>query len=276
LARLRNTVFSTWRGVAPFRWSLDRTTLILAYHQIPSAAGFARQIAVLQDLGLRVLSPAAAARAVAAGAVPPRSVVLTFDDCTLDQFERAAPVLCRSALPAGFYAPLAFLGERSTWTKQTASESPAPVMDASRLRALAAQGFEVGSHGLDHTTISDLSAAQQRTELVESKARLEDLLAAPVAGFCFPYGDVPAGAASRAAAAGYAYALGTDRRPVGLADDCFRLPRLSVLGDPAPQEFRAYLDGSILPYWAVRRRTLHALHRLRRATRHLAVVGDAR
>jgi polysaccharide deacetylase family protein (PEP-CTERM system associated) len=51
------------------------------------------------------------------------------------------------------------------------------------VRRIAAAGHEVGSHGLSHRRIYDLSPAEFRAETRAAKARLEDLLGTPVQGY---------------------------------------------------------------------------------------------
>ena len=51
------------------------------------------------------------------------------------------------------------------------------------VRRIAAGGHEVGSHGLSHRRIYDLSPAEFRAETRAAKARLEDLLGTPVQGY---------------------------------------------------------------------------------------------
>jgi len=111
-------------------------------------------------------------------------------------------------------------------------------------RALATAGVSVGSHGLTHRPLARLDESDQRTELVESKRRLESELGRPVETLAYPYGwpgTVDALTTRLAREAGYRLAftsLEGLNRPVGPATsppfaDPLALRRLGVgLADP--------------------------------------------
>ena len=56
------------------------------------------------------------------------------------------------------------------------------------IRALHAMGMEIGSHTLSHRLLTGRPAGEVRYELVESKARLEDIVGAAVVAFSYPEG----------------------------------------------------------------------------------------
>ena len=59
------------------------------------------------------------------------------------------------------------------------------------VREMSSRGHIIGSHGMTHRPLSSLAESEVRTELVESKAILEDLSAAQCEGFRAPYFDAP-------------------------------------------------------------------------------------
>jgi polysaccharide deacetylase family protein (PEP-CTERM system associated) len=87
----------------------------------------------------------------------------------LDGVDRFAAVLAEEGVPATFFT----LGE-------VAEADPAMV------RALAAAGHEVASHGPDHRLPARLATAEFVAELREHKDRLEQVLGAPVSGYRAP------------------------------------------------------------------------------------------
>ncbi len=54
------------------------------------------------------------------------------------------------------------------------------------VRAIAARGHEVASHGVSHRMLTELSPEEFRTEAVDSRLLLEDLSGTPVIGFRAP------------------------------------------------------------------------------------------
>jgi peptidoglycan/xylan/chitin deacetylase (PgdA/CDA1 family) len=53
---------------------------------------------------------------------------------------------------------------------------------------LAQEGFAFGSHGMTHTPFTQLSTTALKSELIESKARLEELLGQVVVDLALPLG----------------------------------------------------------------------------------------
>ena len=126
------------------------------------------------------------------------------------------------------------------------------------LRSLAgAPGVTIGAHTLSHPMLAKHPQEFARTEIVESKARLEAELGLPIRHFAYPVGD-PTSAGSRDFAlvrdAGFVSAVTT--RPGHLAPEhaahLHALPRVSLNGlhqnEPA---LRALLSG--LPFWLMNR-----------------------
>ncbi len=63
------------------------------------------------------------------------------------------------------------------------------LMTWDQIRQLAAAGMGIGSHGLSHRVLAGLSEVEQRHELTESKARLEQRLCQDVRTIAFPSGS---------------------------------------------------------------------------------------
>ncbi|MFR9800106.1 polysaccharide deacetylase family protein [Streptomyces sp. MS06] len=201
----------------------------------------ARQLDWLRRRGLRGVSVAEllAARARGEG----RGLVgLTFDDGYADFTERALPVLRRHGCGATLFVLPGRLGGDNVWDPRGPRK---PLLTADGIRQAAAEGVEIGSHGLTHV---DLTAADEETltaEVHRSRALLAELSGAPVAGFCYPYGTVDARAVAAVREAGYDYGCAIDPGPLTARH---ALPRVHV----GQQDT------------AVRLFLKHRLHRLRR------------
>jgi peptidoglycan/xylan/chitin deacetylase (PgdA/CDA1 family) len=180
-----------------------------------------RQLRALRRLGLHGVSLAALLAAAEAGRAA-RLVGLTFDDGYVDFVEHAMPVLARHGMTATVYVVPGRLSGHNDWE----SDVPRlPLLDREQVRAIAAGGHEVGSHGWRHVRLAGLPPEDLRAEVVESRNLLVDLLDDPVPGFCFPFGSFDDAAVDAVRAAGYHYACVTDdyTRP-----DRYRLPRFYV------------------------------------------------
>ncbi|MDQ3817934.1 MAG: polysaccharide deacetylase family protein, partial [Acidobacteriota bacterium] len=76
------------------------------------------------------------------------------------------------------------------WSSRDATARPTHrTMTAEEVRSLAEGGLvAVGSHTVTHSVLSKLTPAEQREELEQSRARLEEILEKPVDTFAYPFG----------------------------------------------------------------------------------------
>lgn len=196
--------------------------------QICHLPRFKAQMAMLRHCGYSVVSlDDAAAGLRGEKSLPPRPVVLTFDDAYVDFLEQAAPVLQAHGYPATVYAVAGLLGKTSEWVTPEGLV-PAPLMSAAQLREIQAMGFTVGSHTVSHPRLAQVDTPRVIEEVTASKRMLEDVLGVPVKHFCYPYGSHDLRAVEAAAEAGYVTGTTCQRGPATEADDLLSLPRKAV------------------------------------------------
>ena len=95
-----------------------------------------------------------------------------------------------------------------------------------QLRELDAAGVEAGSHTVSHPILTRVNPLQLRTELVESKARLEAMLGREVDMFCYPNGDYDETVVGEVGRAGYRFAVSADYGFNGPASKALLLRRI--------------------------------------------------
>ncbi|WP_345620472.1 polysaccharide deacetylase family protein [Streptomyces ziwulingensis] len=181
----------------------------------------AAQLGRLRRRGLRGVGVAAllAARARGEG----RGLVgLTFDDGYADFVEHALPVLRHWGCGATLFVLPGRLGGDNAWDPLGPRK---PLLTADGVRRAAAAGVEIGSHGLTHVDLTEADDATLTAETAGSRAALAELIGAPVAGFCYPYGTVDARAVEAVRAAGYTYGCAIDPGPLTAPH---ALPRVHV------------------------------------------------
>ena len=93
------------------------------------------------------------------------------------------------------------------------------------------EGFEIANHTLTHLSADKIDPAEWKREVLEGRARLEDLFGRRIAGFAYPFGHCPPHAVETVREAGHLYARTcanatpwfppTD--PMLLAADCYFL-----------------------------------------------------
>ena len=123
------------------------------------------------------------------GGFPERYVVITFDDGH-DSDLRAAEILRKVGAQATFFLTREFCHTRKGF------------LDANGIKELSTL-CSVGSHGVTHSSLSDMTEEQMRWELAESKKWLEDLLGNPVDTFSAPGGYISSKVVTQALDLGY-------------------------------------------------------------------------
>ncbi|MGJ5896869.1 polysaccharide deacetylase family protein [Streptomyces niveiscabiei] len=177
-------------------------------------------------------------------AAPDRTglIGLTFDDGYTDFVDRALPVLRAHGMNATLFVLPGRLGGDNAWDPLGPRK---PLLTADGIREAAAQGVEIGSHGLTHVDLTKADDATLAAETAESRSRLQNLLKTDVTGFCYPYGTIDERAVTAVRDAGYAYACAIDPGPL---NGVHALPRVHIgQNDTAARLFLK-----------------HRLHRLRR------------
>lgn len=183
------------------------------------ARRFAEQLDALLQTGLRIGT---------LGSAP--ALGITFDDGGRSNRELAAPLLRARGLRAHFCVCAGLLGRPG-------------FLGAEDLRALAAEGHVIGSHGLWHRALPALGDAALREELVRSRAQLEQLLGQPCTLLALPFGQRSARVLEACWEAGYETVF-TSALPDGREGRV--LGRYSVRADWSPARLRGLARGGRL------------------------------
>jgi peptidoglycan/xylan/chitin deacetylase (PgdA/CDA1 family) len=147
-------------------------------------------------------------------------VALTFDDGYQDNLTTALPLMEKYSMPATVFVVAGFVNRDG-------------YLSEAELRELARHPLvTIGSHGLWHRNFNELSAAEARFELNESRRALESIIDRKVALMAWPYGECSAHLEQLSAECGYAASWsvwkGTNgphsrwRVPLGARDNLLR------------------------------------------------------
>jgi peptidoglycan/xylan/chitin deacetylase (PgdA/CDA1 family) len=212
---------------------------VLMYHSIATNATrrfrrfavapgeFAAQMEYLDAAGYRPVTAADLARQRSGRPLPPRPVVLTFDDAYADFYTAALPVLREHGFRATLHVPTAYVGA-TTRFNVSLDEENRTVLSWPALRDIAAEGVEVAAHSHTHPQLDRVPATVIDDEVRRSRGLLEDKLGLPVDGFAYPFGYWNRAARAAVAAAGYCYAFAVAELVTAPGDDILALPRLTV------------------------------------------------
>ena len=295
--------------------------VILTYHRVvpkpdplwPSQVDrvfFTRQMEVLRRY-FNVLPLKEACSRLRDNALPPRAVVITFDDGYADNLHIAAPILSKFGLPATFFIATGYLNGGRMWNdtiieairatsisrveldflstgpltidglvdRRHAIETviskikylPADernriadqlasllqvralpqnlMMTDDEIRALHAEGMEIGGHTVSHPILSLLTPEEARSEIVNGRDYLAERLDVEITSFAYPNGrpqkDYQASHVEVVRESRFDLAVSTAWGPVRKTDDFWQLPRVGI------EEFRKIMFALRLlrSYW---------------------------
>lgn len=166
-----------------------------------TAAEFAEQIKWLEEQGASFISLEQLHKHLTFGEpLPPKSVVLTFDDNYQGFYDNAYPLIKEKQIPVAMFVHTNFVGDKKAARAK---------MDWDTLREIDKEGLvTIGSHTLSHPDdITQSSSFDQDRELTESKALLEKELGHPIPYFAYPNGKWDESVADGAMKAGYTMAF---------------------------------------------------------------------
>lgn len=115
-------------------------------------------------------------------------------------------------------------GCKATFFVPSANREGLPVLSDAQIRLLAANGFEIGSHTLDHCYLTSVDAKTAQEQIAMGKMRLEAALGEAVEGFCYPGGKFRAEHCEMVRKAGFTYARTTVNLHGEVNPDPFAMP----------------------------------------------------
>lgn len=240
---------------------------VLMYHHVSPQPGlvtctpenFRAQMQWLAKNGWKTLSTAEFSAALATGAWPKKSVLLTFDDGYLDNWVYAHPVLAEFGLRATIFLITGWLGDGPPRPFAGQDNAP-PVPNHKQAMAAAGEGrldaaflrwseveamrqagtADFHSHTHSHQrwdrSIADPAAraAALAADLAASRAMLAMRLGENSPHLCWPQGYFDAAYQRIAQEAGFSHLYTTEHGVVRPDVDLARIPRLVAKDKPAP------------------------------------------
>jgi peptidoglycan/xylan/chitin deacetylase (PgdA/CDA1 family) len=168
--------------------------------------------------------------------LPPKPVLITFDDGYKTVLTVARPILDRLGFRANLFAITGSVGGKGA-------------LSWDELKQLAQAGYEIGSHTANHSVLTRRgareSAAQHQAriprEIAGSYQKLEEKLGAPPVALAYPYGNYDAAGMRACQAAGYRLAFSIDPGPLDRQSSPWNLPRTMVVKGTSERAFRRFL-----------------------------------
>jgi len=136
---------------------------------------FREQMAYLKDNGYKTLTLSELIRIEDEKNLPEKPIILTFDDGHISHYKTVLPILKEFGLDGVFFIVVDEVAKKNR-------------MGWMWIKELKAQGMEIGSHSLHHTTLKRASYQNLIFELKASKLGLEEQLGGDVLAFSIPTG----------------------------------------------------------------------------------------
>ncbi len=211
-----------------FSWASDKHVVpIMMYHHVDnknhhelntvSPENFEKQMAYLKRHGFHVIRFDELVSATAHHTkLPPKSVVITFDDGYLDNYLYAYPVLEKYQFPATIFVPSDLMNTTEgflTWDQ---------------IKVMMNSGLvSIGSHTRTHVYLPDYPDFKKvEDEVVTSKRIIEEKIGKKVEYFCYPSGGFTYEIKDLLRRAGYKGACTTNRGRDRYNKDVFELKRV--------------------------------------------------
>ncbi|MCP3978215.1 MAG: polysaccharide deacetylase family protein [bacterium] len=196
---------------------------------------FERQMNWLREAGYRTVSIERALH----GGLEDRSIVITFDDGTLDFWEFARPILDRHGFKATLFVVSGSVGGESDWDRHL-GEPPRPLMDWEQIATLQREGHEIGSHTHSHRPLTEIDDDAALDELKRSRETLEARLGRAPKLLAYPRGFYREQHKQLVRQAGYSAACAVILRWRDLfRSDVFALKRMTIKGTESMGRFKA-------------------------------------
>jgi len=166
--------------------------------------------------------------------LPPKPVLLTFDDGYIDNFLYAFPLLRQYGYSGTFFVITQLLDEHN-----------ANYMSWEQVQLMAENGMAIESHSVSHEDLRTLGAAELKWQVQASREALEAHLHKPVRFFAYPFGHYNQTIIRAVQGAGYVAAVTTEAGVQHSAAALYGLDRIRIHGGTDLVKFKQTME-----YWA--------------------------
>jgi glycosyltransferase involved in cell wall biosynthesis len=276
-----------WQGVeaeshGAIRAFIPLSLPILCYHQVSDrkvprfrryvlpVSRFERQIRALARRGYRAVTLDALHAYLTRGEpLPPKPVVISFDDGYAELERTATPVLAEVGFPHVYFVNGGKIGGVTDWIKDAPDLE---IMDAEQIARLARAPHglvDFQAHSRGHLRLDRLDANAVRQEVQHDLDELPSLTGRPVRYLAYPYGAHVDATCDAVREMPIRCSFTVDQGLCRPGLDLQRLPRVEIFTNDLPFEFWFKIAFGYGPVARLRRRVKRLIRRLRgRPTRN--------
>jgi peptidoglycan/xylan/chitin deacetylase (PgdA/CDA1 family) len=182
---------------------------------------FDRHLAYLREAGYQTISMHQLSYTLSQGKeLPPKSVIITFDDGYRDHYENAFPILLKYGYTGTFFV-----------FTQVIDEYNVDFLTWEMIAEMHQAGMEFGSHSYRHSDLTDRDVDFLVYEIVGSKEAIEARIGEPVRFFCYPSGRYDNLTMQVLESADFWGAVTTQWGGEQSYSDRFEMPRIRIRGN---------------------------------------------
>ncbi len=193
---------------------------------------FRDQMQSLADSGYQTISPDEYEAYLTTGApLPPKPIMLTYDDTDLEQYTVALPEMEKHGFKGVYFIMTISIGRPRYMTKE-------------HIKELADKGHTIASHTWDHHNVKNYKDGDWDVQFLKTKEKLEALTGKKVEHFAYPFGLWNAAAIPELEKRGYKTAYQLSDRNRDSTAPLYALRRMIVPGNWSTSTMHKYIRGT--------------------------------
>lgn len=213
---------------------------VLCYHHIKKQAiknelytvsetEFAEQLKMLSDSGYHTVLPGQLLQYLAAAKpLPPKPVMLSFDDTRVEHFTIAASEMNKYGFKGVFFIMTIGIGKKNYMTSE-------------QIKALSDNGHVIGCHTWDHHKVKTFQDNDWNKQIDQPKQELEKITGKTITYFAYPYGLWNDSAIGELKKRGFKAAFQLTGKQ-SQSEPLYTIRRMIVPGGWSPLKLKSYMN----------------------------------